>query len=201
MAGRHARAREQLSPAARRAPTRAALARYRAGGARPLAAYDSSYDPVTFVRAGLTPAIDILVRLRTSRRFFRAPGPSAGRGPRRKHGDVLKIADPATQRTPDRTATLDEPIHGQVRGDVWEHLHVQSAADAPFTLVRIDVERLPRHTKRPKPMWLVRIGGPLPDDLHDFWRWSCRRYLELAVAPRNDATASPRSRAHASPPS
>ena len=154
---------------------RAALARYRAGAARPVAAYDSSYDPVTFVRAGLD--LDILVRLRTNRRFFRAPGPYPGRGRRRKHGDVLKIADPATRGTPDRTATLDDPIHGQVRVDAWQDLHVQAAADAPFTLVRIDVERLPRHTKRPKPLWLAWIGGLVPDDLHDLWRWYCRRYL------------------------
>jgi hypothetical protein len=90
---------------------------------------------------------------------------------------VLKLTDPTTHGTPDRTATLDDPIHGQVQVDVWHDLHVQTAADAPFTLVRIDVERLPRHTKRPKPLWLAWIGGPLPDDLHDLWRWYCRRYL------------------------
>jgi hypothetical protein len=156
---------------------RAALARYRAGAARPVGAYDSSYDPVTFVRAELAADIDILVRLRTNRRFFRAPGPYAGRGPHRKHGDVLKISDPTTHGTPDRTATLADPVHGQVQVDSWEDLHVQTAADAPFTLVRIDVERLPRHTKRPKPIWLAWIGGALPDDLHDLWRWYCRRYL------------------------
>jgi hypothetical protein len=154
---------------------RAALARYRAGARRPVAAYDSSYDPTTFVRASLD--LDILVRLRTNRRFFRDPGPYLGRGRRRKHGDVLKLADPTTHGTPDRTATLEDPIHGQVQVDVWHDLHVQTAADAPFTLVRIDVERLPRHTKRPKPLWLAWIGGSLPDDLHDLWRWYCRRYL------------------------
>ena len=90
---------------------------------------------------------------------------------------MLKLADPATHGTPDRTATLDDPIHGRVQVDVWRDLHVQTAADAPFPLVRIDVERLPRHTKRPKPLWLAWIGGPLPDDLHDLWRWYCRRYL------------------------
>jgi hypothetical protein len=154
---------------------RAALARRPSGATRPVAAYDSSYDPITFVRAGL--AVDLLVRLRTNRRFYREPGPYPGHGRPRKHGPVLKLADPATHGTPDRNAALDDPVHGAVRVDVWEHLHGQTAADAPFTLVRIDVERLPRHTKHPRPLWLAWIGGPLPADLHARWRWYCRRSL------------------------
>jgi hypothetical protein len=154
---------------------RAARARRPAHATRPVGTYDSSYDPITFVRAGL--ALDLLVRLRTNRCFYRDPGPYAGTGRRRKHGDVLKLADPATHGTPDRSATRDDPVHGQVRVDVWEALHGRAAADAPFTLVRIDVERLPRHTKRPKPLWLAWIGGPLPDDLHDLWRWYCCRFI------------------------
>jgi hypothetical protein len=154
---------------------RAALARRPAEETRPVAAYDSSYDPATFARAGLP--VDLLVRLRTNRRFYRDPGPYLGRGRRRKHGAVLKLADPTTYDTPDRSAGLDDPVHGRVRVDAWEALHVQAAAAAPFTVVRIEVERLPRHTKRPKPLWLAWVGGPLPDDLHALWRWYCRRFI------------------------
>jgi len=153
---------------------RAALARRPAGAARPVGTYDSSYDPVTFARAGL--ALDLLVRLRSNRKFFRRPGPYKGRGTRPKHGPVLKLPDPTTHGTPDRTAAVDDPVHGQVRVDVWEHLHVQSAADAPFVLVRVQVERLPRHARRPKPLWLAWIGGPLPADLLDLWRWYTLRF-------------------------
>jgi hypothetical protein len=154
---------------------RAALARRPAGAKRPLAAYDSSYDPITFTRAGL--AADLLVRLRTNRRFYRDPGPYPGYGRPRKHGDVFKLPDPTTHGTPDRSAVLDDPVHGQVQVDGWEQLHGAAAADAPFTVVRIQVERLPRHTKRPKPLWLAWIGGPLPADLHDLWRWYCHRFI------------------------
>jgi hypothetical protein len=153
---------------------RAALARRPAGATRPVAAYDSSYDPITFARADL--AVDLLVRLRSNRRFYRDPGPYPGQGRPRKHGPTFRLADPTTHGIPDRTATLDDPVHGQVRVDVWERLHGQAAADVPFTLVRIDVERLPRHATRPKPLWLAWIGGPLPDDLHDLWRWYCCRF-------------------------
>jgi hypothetical protein len=157
---------------------RGALARRPVGAQRPLSLHDSSYDPITFaraVRAGL--GLDLLVRLRSNRRFYREPAPSIGRGRPRKHGPAFKLGDPTTHGTPDRTATLDDAVHGQIRVEVWERLHGQAAADAPFTVVRIQVERLPRHTKTPKPLWLAWIGGPLPDDLLDLWRWYCRRFL------------------------
>jgi hypothetical protein len=153
---------------------RAALTRRPSGAPRPVATYDSSYDPITFVRAEL--ALDLLVRLRSNRKFFRVPGPYKGRGARPKHGPVVQLGDPSTHGTPDRTATQDDPVHGAVRVDVWEQGHGQAAADAPFTLVRVQVERLPRHTKRPKPLWLAWIGGPLPDDLLDLWRWYTVRF-------------------------
>jgi hypothetical protein len=153
---------------------RAALARRPSGAPRPVATYDSRYDPITFVRAN--PAVDLLVRLRSNRTFFRVPGPYKGRGARPKHGPVLKLGDPTTHGTPDRTATRDDPVHGQVRVDAWEQVHGQAAADAPCTLVRVQVERLPRHTKRPKPPRLAWLGGPLPDELLDLWRWYTVRF-------------------------
>jgi len=115
------------------------------------------------------------VRLRPNRKSFRRPGPHRGRGPRPKHGPVLKLPDPTTHGTPDRRAGLDDPIHGRVRVDAWQRVHGQAAADAPFTLVRIRVERLPRHPKRPEPPWLAWLGGPRPADRLDRWRWYTRR--------------------------
>jgi hypothetical protein len=151
---------------------RAALARRPVGAPRPIAAYDSSYDPITFARANLPP--DLLVRLRTIA-VYRDPGPYSGRG--RGGSTGTSSSWPIHHGTPDRSATLADPVHGQVQIDVWERMHGQAAADVPFTLVRIDVERLPRHTKRPKPLWLAWVGGPLPTDLHDLWRWYCCRFL------------------------
>src|SRR5215207_6910501 len=82
---------------------RAALTRRPGGAPRPVATYDSSYDPITSVRAEL--ALDLLVRLRSNRKFFRVPGPYKGRGARPRHGPVLQLGDPSTHGTPDRTAT------------------------------------------------------------------------------------------------
>ncbi len=153
---------------------RAALARRPAGAARPVATYDSSYDPVGFARAGL--AVDVLVRLRSNRTFCRAPGPYAGRGRRPVHGPAFKLPDPSTHGTPDRVAVGEDPVHGRVEVAAWEGLHVRSAADAPVTVVRVQVERLPRHARTPKPLWLAWVGGPLPADLLDLWRWYTLRF-------------------------
>lgn len=153
---------------------RAALARRPTGAARPVVLYDSGYDPVTFARAHL--ALDVLVRLRTRRKVLGPPGPWCGRGPHPKHGHALKLWDPSTHPTPDRSATGQDPTHGTVRVEVWEQQHVQGAHDAPFTLVRVSVERLPRRDRAPKPLWLAWIGGPLPGDLLDLWRWYTVRF-------------------------
>jgi hypothetical protein len=151
-----------------------ALAAGAAGAARPVVALDSSYEPVGFARADL--AADVLIRLRANRKFFRAPGPYSGRGAPRKHGPVFKLGDPATHGPPDAAAVAPDPTHGEIRVDVWRAVHVQGGHDAPFDLVRIAAARLPRRDRPPKPLWLAWIGGPLPDDLLDLWRWYGQRF-------------------------
>ena len=95
---------------------RAAWARRPPGAARPIGLYDSGYDPVAFARAELP--LDVLVRLRTRRKFFGPPAPYRGRGPRPKHGHQFKLWDPATHPPPTRSATGQDPTHGRVRVDV-----------------------------------------------------------------------------------
>lgn len=153
----------------------AALAGRPAGAPRPVLVLDSTYDPVAFARAGL--GADVLVRLRSNRKFYRAPGPYPGRGTRaRKHGPVFRLGDPATHGPPDRAAAVDDPTHGRVRVEAWLDVHVQAAADAPFALVRVQAERLPRRDRAPAPLWLAWVGGPLPADLAACWPWYGRRF-------------------------
>jgi DDE superfamily endonuclease len=147
---------------------RGALARRPAGPPRPVCALDSGYDPVQLARAKLP--LDVLVRLRSNRVFYRAPGPYQGRGAPRKYGDVFRLADPVTHGSPDASTTLADPQCGRVQIDAWRDLRVRGAADAPFTVVRVQLERLPRRVKPPAPLWLAWIGGELPEDLADLWR-------------------------------
>ncbi len=53
---------------------------------------------------------------------------------------------------------------------------MSGAPDAPFSVVRVQVERLPNKKLPPRPLWLAWIGGPLPADLSVVWRWYLRRF-------------------------
>jgi len=176
-------------PAAKETPTsvvlrqlRDVLAHYPADAPRPVVALDSNYDPVGIARAQRAPAaraglaIDGVVRLASHRVFLQAPGPYAGTGRPRVQGAVFRCKDPTTHGCPDRQAARDEPGYGTVTVSAWDGLHVRHAADTPFTLVRVQVGRLPRRERPPAPLWLAWLGGPLPDDLHLVWRWYQRRF-------------------------
>jgi len=137
-------------------------------------ALDSGYDPLPLARAGL--AADLLVRLRSNRVFFGPPGPSAGRGAPRKYGARFALAAPRTHPAAARSASLETPRSGRVQVDAWPRLRARGAADVPLVLVRVQLERLPRRATPPAPLWLAWIGGELPADLLDLWRWYCSRF-------------------------
>lgn len=148
----------------------------RAAGRRPVVTFDSQYDPVQLARARL--AADRLVRLTPKRRFYRAPTPYPGKGTRvRRHGPIFQTWEPTTHGAPDRFAEVDDPEHGTVRLAAWTDLHVQGAHDVPFTVARVTVEHLPKSGRTPDPLWLAWIGGPLPTDLLELWRWYRRRFV------------------------
>jgi hypothetical protein len=141
---------------------------------RPLLLLDSHYDVAELVAANLV--VDILARLASNRRFYRPPGPYAGKGAPRKHGPVFRLADPTTHGTPDRTQAEADPTYGHVTIDVWERLHTQPAPALELTVIRISLGRLPRREAPPKPLWLVWHGGALPADLRTLQRWYQRRF-------------------------
>lgn len=141
---------------------------------RPVLLLDSHYDVAALVQAA--PGVDILARLRSNRRFYRHPGPYAGKGAPRKHGPVFRCADPTTHGVPDQTASYDEPTHGRVTIDVWERLHSQPAPTVEVTVVRVTVARLPRREQPPAPLWLVWHGAERPSDLRTLLAWYQRRF-------------------------
>jgi hypothetical protein len=157
------------------AQVRTALAVRPVDAPRPVITADSQYDPIGLAQAGL--AVDWLVRLTPRRRFYRPPGPYPGRGTRvRKHGGVFRLSDPTTQGPPAAQAETVDPAHGRVQVRVWCDLHTQWAVDCPLVLVCIRLARLPRRDRSPAPLWLAWLGGALPADLLDLWRWYRQRF-------------------------
>ena len=145
-----------------------------AGAPRPVVTLDSGYDLETLAHAGVD--ADLLVRLIKSRVVYRTPVKRPGRGRPRRHGTPFRLADQRTHGKPRQSARLDHPLYGEVRIDVWNDLHVRGAPDAPFSVIRVQVERLPNMKQRPYPLWLAWIGGPLPADLSILWHWYLRRF-------------------------
>ncbi len=162
---------------------------------------DSGYDLETLAHASVD--ADLLVRLIKSRVVYRAPERHPGRGRPRLHGEPFRLVDQQTHGQPQHSTQLDHPVYGAVTIDAWTELHVGGAPDAPFTVIRVQVERLPNKKLPPRPLWLAWIGGPLPTDLSTLWRWYLRRFtVEHAfrffkqtlgwttVRPRNAAAAN-----------
>jgi len=83
-----------------------------------------------------------------------------------QHGrfETLVYAD-AQAYSRQRSTQLDHPAYGAVTIDVWTDLHVAGAPPAPFSVVRVQVERLPNKKLPPRPLWLAWLGGALPADL------------------------------------
>jgi hypothetical protein len=145
-----------------------------AGAPRPVVTLDSGYDLETLAHANVD--ADLLVRLIKSRVVYRTPEQHPGRGRPRLHGEPFRLADEGTHGQPRRSTQLDHPVYGAVTIDVWTELHVSGAPDAPFSVIRVQVERLPNKKLPPRPLWLAWIGGPLPSDLSLLWRWYLRRF-------------------------
>jgi hypothetical protein len=152
----------------------AALVDQSPDAARPVVTLDTGYDVSALAQAHL-PA-DLLVRLAKRRRLYRAPEPYAGRGRPCKHGTAFRLQDPASYGPPDHTTVHQDPGYGRVQIDAWDSLHDEAAAVDPFTVIRVQVEHLPRRAGAPAPLWLAWIGGPLPTDLLRVWRWYQRRF-------------------------
>ena len=140
---------------------------------RPVVALDSAHEVGQLAQAHLE--ADLVVRLAKNRVFRRAPQPYSGRGRPHTHGPVFKLQDASTHGPADRSASLEHPVYGTVTVEAWTDLHVQDAPAAPFTVVCVQVEHLPQHGQ-PMPLWLAWIGGDLPEDLHQVWRWYLRRF-------------------------
>lgn len=138
--------------------------------------FDAEYDLMAFSHT-VSSRAHILGRLR-SNQVFHAPTPTPDPdGPRRRgrparHGAAIKLNDPTTLNSPDRTAEWDSPRYGRVRLSGWDHHHrrhrregfwVDHPGPLPIvagSVIRVEVQRLSSRADRApdRPMWLWHAG-------------------------------------------
>lgn len=159
------------------------------GGPMPLFVFDAGYDPIALTHGLAEVRAQVLVRIRSDRVFHpdpdeRAPG-TIGRP--RRHGARFALSDEATWPTPDAELLTDGARYGTVRITAWHGLHPKlhrrgrwADHDQPpivrGTVIRVEVEHLPKPTARAtKTLWLWWSGPHVPD-LDVCWRAYLRRF-------------------------
>lgn len=154
--------------------------------AAPIFTFDAGYEPIQLSQALAEEHIGLLVRLRAGRCFYADPTSQPPTGRPRRHGAKLACDDPTTWPTPTDTWTSTDPQYGQVSLRAWADLHAVPQLHAtrgtrqprPLvrgTLIRLQVERLPRPTKSPQPLWFWWYA-PAPPALAEVWRAYVARF-------------------------
>jgi hypothetical protein len=131
-----------------------------------LVVVDSGYDVIRLAYLLSDLPVELVGRLRSDRVFHHPTSSrSGGRGRPARHGDTVKLADPATHPDADAQREANHDRYGAYRLRAYGHLHPRlgrhggwsdHAGELPViegTLIHVQVERLPGDRK-PKPMWL-----------------------------------------------
>ena len=154
----------------------------------PLFCFDAGYDAIALTDTLSDVAADIVVRIRDDRVFYTdATPPATGTvGRPRRHGDRFRLADPNTWPTPDVESTTTDLRYGTVKVSAWHGLHPRLGCrghwaehDTPpivaGTLIRVEVEHLPKPTSATKKtLWLWAAGPGF--NLDTCWRGYLRRF-------------------------
>jgi hypothetical protein len=154
----------------------------------PMFVFDAGYDPIAISHGLADTRTQVLVRLSSKRVFHPDPTPRAettrGRPPR--HGRRFVLSDPLTWSTPDAELTTTDSRYGTVVVQAWHRLHPKLHGRSRWrghdelpivrgSVIRVDVEHLPKATHSKKTLWLWWSGPGLPD-LEVCWRAYLRRF-------------------------
>ena len=161
-------------------------------GEVPLFVFDAGYDPIAIGHDLKEVRCEVLTRIRDDRVFYADPPPrpnrpyeTGGRPPR--HGRRFKCSDRATWAEPDDSLTTSDPRYGTVSVQawhglhprLWRHAHWAGHDVAPIvrgSVIRVDVEHLPKPTSRTKKTLWLFWSGPGEPDLDRCWRAYLRRF-------------------------
>jgi hypothetical protein len=152
----------------------------------PIFSFDAGSDAVQLSLALADEPVCLLVRLRAGRCFYADPTTQPATGRPRRHGAKFVCDDPATWPAPTDQWSTEDPQYGRVQLQAWNGLHAKpqqhtsrgSRRPRPLvrgTLIRLEVDQLPRPTKRPQPLWFW-WWGPVPPNLEEVWQAYIARY-------------------------
>jgi hypothetical protein len=161
-------------------------------GPVPLFVFDAGYDPIAIGHDLAGSRAEVLCRIRDDRVLYadppvrpNRPFETGGRPPR--HGTRMKCSDPKTWPEPDARLVAADRRYGTVTVTAWREVHPKLSGRGHWTeyqvppivkgsVIRVEVEHLPKPTARAKKtLWLWWSGDGEPD-LDLCWRSYLRRF-------------------------
>ncbi len=183
------------------------LARLGPSVTTPMFVFDAGYDPIALTHELADQDATIVVRIRDNRVFHTDPAPPTPdtRGRSRRHGQRVKLTDPDTWPEPDHQSSSTDSRYGTVTVTAWHGLHPKlgrrghwAGHEQPpivaVTVIRVQVQHLPKPTSRiKKTLWLWVAG--LEPDLEVAWRAYLRWFdIEEVSGSSRTPWAGPRPR-------
>ena len=169
----------------------------------PMFAFDAGYDPIGLAVDLADVRAQIVVRIRDDRVFYADPPtrpPSHERPTAPPRRGVRLRRRPATWPTPDTAYVTEDPQYGRVEVTAWSGLHPRLARRGRWaharrtpivtgTVIRVEVEHLPKPTGRAKKtLWLWWAGPPAPPATS-----TCAGAPTSAASTSSTPCASPRT--------
>jgi hypothetical protein len=155
----------------------------------PLFVHDGGYDPIALSYELADDRVAVLVRIKGDRVFYADPAPpkpgTVGRP--RRHGRRFACKQVDNWPSPHRQLVCNDSQYGKVIVQGWSDLHPQLDCRGHWagfqqppivrgTVIRVQVEHLPKPTSRcDKTLWLW-WSGPGQPDLDQCWRAYVRRF-------------------------
>jgi len=158
----------------------------------PLFVFDAGYDPIALAFGLQDTGAQILCRIREDRVFYTDPPPrprrpqgTGGRPPR--HGRRMKCSQRRTWPKPSAELVAHDARHGTVRVSAWHAMHPKLVGRGRWaghrappivkgTVIRVEVEHLPKPAARTKKTLWLWWSGPGTPDLDLCWRAYLRRF-------------------------
>jgi hypothetical protein len=165
------------------------VGRLGAKGAVPMFVFDAGYDPIALTAGLAETRAQVLVRIRGDRVFYRDPTARAQptRGRPQRHGRRLKLSDARSMGRPDAELCTTDARYGTVRVRAWNGVHPRIIGRGRWrgdglppivkgSVLRVDVEHLPRADGRSKKTLWLWWGGDGEPDLELCFRAYLRRF-------------------------